>query len=355
MLTLLTTTGARPEAFALCERYMFRQAGARPIRWIIVDDGDAAQALGPAPDRFSRIVVRPTPPWRLGVNTQGRNLKEGLAAARAAASPREDLRIVVIEDDDWYHETWLETITGALSSAALVGEGLARAYNVPYARYLTMNNRAHASLHSSALRGAAIDALESALATPQKFYDCAIWAACADRKIITTRLTVGIKGLPGRPGIAEGHDGISGRPDPGGRMLRSWIGEGDARNYERFFRTEAENAMRKMIYVAEKPMTYRTRRLKAGDEFDAPPRHVRWLIKSGRAVAAGAEQSLPSAQKAVSPIVGDKPPEREKIAPPPETESGASPDIPDADAPPPPKTMRRRRRAEDEDAGEGVE
>ena len=45
MLTLLTATGARPEAWAICERLMARQTYAGPVRWIIVDAGPEAQPV----------------------------------------------------------------------------------------------------------------------------------------------------------------------------------------------------------------------------------------------------------------------------------------------------------------------
>ena len=45
MLTLLTATGARPEAWAICEQLMARQTYAGPVRWVIVDDGPVAQPV----------------------------------------------------------------------------------------------------------------------------------------------------------------------------------------------------------------------------------------------------------------------------------------------------------------------
>ena len=51
---------------------------------------------------------------------------------------------------------------------------------------------------------------------------------------LNSGLYVGIKGLPGRPGIAGGHrDGLCNVPDPDMATLYDWIGE-DARCYEHF-------------------------------------------------------------------------------------------------------------------------
>jgi len=75
-LTLLTMTGARPEAWAICETLMLRQTFTGAVRWIIVDDGPIAH-----PITFSRAmwvleVVRPIPFWVSGKNTQARNIED---------------------------------------------------------------------------------------------------------------------------------------------------------------------------------------------------------------------------------------------------------------------------------------
>jgi hypothetical protein len=67
MVTLLTVTGGRPEAWGLCKRWMAAQT-VQPDRWIIVDDvGDVPEA-----------TIQVTPRWQPGQNTQARNLLAGL-------------------------------------------------------------------------------------------------------------------------------------------------------------------------------------------------------------------------------------------------------------------------------------
>ena len=85
MLTLLTATGCRPEAWALCERWMARQTYAGTVRWVIVDDGPDEQPITFEREGWVLEVLRPTPRWRLGNNTQARNLSEGLAVIGADA------------------------------------------------------------------------------------------------------------------------------------------------------------------------------------------------------------------------------------------------------------------------------
>ena len=128
MLTLLTATGARPAAWALCERWMARQDYAGPIRWIIVDDGPEPQPVTFQRKGWQLVLVRPSPHWAPGQNTQARNLLKGLAAVGP------DERLVIIEDDDWYAPDWLTTVAAELEHAELVGEHRARYYNVEQRR-----------------------------------------------------------------------------------------------------------------------------------------------------------------------------------------------------------------------------
>lgn len=45
-----------------------------PVRWVIVDDGKEAQPVTFQRDDWTLEVIRPTPFWRQGQNTQARNL-----------------------------------------------------------------------------------------------------------------------------------------------------------------------------------------------------------------------------------------------------------------------------------------
>lgn len=219
MLTLLTATGARSQAWAICERLMAVQDYAGPVRWVVVDDGPE-----PQPVRFQRAgwtldVVRPTPYWRPGENTQARNLAAGLAVIRS------DERVVVIEDDDHYSPQWLSVVSGWMEHGDLVGEGLARYYNVPRRIARQLGNQQHASLCSTAMKGGALEAFRRAVETRAQYIDIELWRAFPGRVHCGTHHVTGIKGLPGRGGIGIGHDKrFAGVRDPDGRILRDWIG-----------------------------------------------------------------------------------------------------------------------------------
>jgi hypothetical protein len=220
VLTLLTATGARPEAWAICERLMARQDYAGPVHWIIVDDGPEAQPVTFEHEGWTLQVIRPAPLWQPGQNTQSRNLLAGLRAVGA------DARLVIIEDDDWYAPSWLRTVDAALANAELVGEHRARYYNLPMRRARQLSNTQHASLCSTAMRGAAIETFRWACNRHAKFIDLELWRKHRSRYLFGGNRVCGIKGLPGRDGIGMGHSkDFAGTHDPDGRILREWIGD----------------------------------------------------------------------------------------------------------------------------------
>ena len=220
MLTLLTMTGERQEAFELCQRWMQRQTYSGVVRWVIVDDGREPSPVTIDRSNWLIHVVRPEPLWAPGQNTQARNILAGLNVIGADAS------VVVIEDDDWYAPDWLETVSVALGKAELVGETCARYYNVAQRKAKTHDNHTHASLCSTALRGGALNTLRSVCRPGIQFIDVLLWQAHSDKHLFSGDGVVGIKGLPGRPGIGVGHDRkFNGKPDPHLKVLRSWIGE----------------------------------------------------------------------------------------------------------------------------------
>jgi hypothetical protein len=148
-LTLITMTGSRPKAWALCERYMSRQTYSGLVRWIIVDDGEVAQPITFAKEGWTLEVVRPEPFWQPGQNTQTRNVLAGLEKTTLSD------RIVFIEDDDWYSENWLSVVDQQLKRGDLVGEQCAIYYNIKYKQYHEFTNRTLEGLCSTALKGKA--------------------------------------------------------------------------------------------------------------------------------------------------------------------------------------------------------
>jgi len=221
MLTLLTATGCRPVAWAICERLMARQTYAGPVRWIVVDDGQEPQPVTFKRDRWTVEIVRPDVKWAPGLNTQATNLLEGIDRLTAEA------RLVIIEDDDCYAPEYLDRVNVWLDTAQLVGECAARYYQMGSGKYRQLSNRSHASLCSTAMRGRlALDLFRQECRRQDKFIDLGLWRKFIGTKALyESRMVVGLKGLPGRGGIGMGHRGdFAGERDAKGAKFREWVG-----------------------------------------------------------------------------------------------------------------------------------
>lgn len=231
MLTLLTATGCRQAAWEICERLMMAQTYAGRVRWIIVDDGPEMQTVRFQREGWTVEIIRPDHVWTPGQNTQALNLLAGLAVVPSNA------RLLVIEDDDYYGPEWLSTVDHWLCSHDLVGEGMARYYNVCTQKYKQLNNGVHASLCSTGMRGHAIDAFRKCCKPDVQYIDLTLWRTYPGAKCVHkhTQHTVGTKGLPGRMGIGMGHKDTFGQPDKGGAVLRQWVGDEMAGIYDRVF------------------------------------------------------------------------------------------------------------------------
>jgi hypothetical protein len=227
MLTLITPTGDRPEAFALCQRWMQAQTYTGPLEWFIVNDGNTP---------LVRTIHRPWgvhflqefPRWEPGRNTQASNIRAALEHIAA------DARVLVIEDDDHYHPNYLAHMNAMFEHADLIGERFARYYNVREKWGKQHTNGQHSSLAATGMQRNALAYFRTLLTSNHlKFLDMALWKLACKRMLTDNHLVTGIKGMPGRAGIGSGHGSIekTGHADPHGVLLRSWIGAEDAKAY----------------------------------------------------------------------------------------------------------------------------
>src|SRR5690348_14960074 len=118
-LTVLTTACARPEAFALCEKYIKNQS-RQPDQWLVLDDDDPKTICTLGQEYYHWPECRGRGSLTRKIT---KALKENLIKGDA---------IVIAEDDDAYAPTYLETVEKWLAEADIVGEGNATYYNVIY-------------------------------------------------------------------------------------------------------------------------------------------------------------------------------------------------------------------------------
>ena len=229
LLTLITPTGGRPEAFALCERFMSRQTFI-DWEWIVVDD-----CLPLTDCTMGQTVLHPKPLWEAGGgSTQNRNLLLALTRVQSDF-------VAVIEDDDYYGPEYLETLCGHLKEVVIFGETPSRYYNVRHRMCRSMAANRHASLCQTGFRVELTPMVQEACQLNRET-DVFLWsrihAEHVSSRLCVGNHVVGIKGMPGRGGVGMGHYPQT-RPsrwtdDPQLRVLRDWIGE-DSKLYTDYY------------------------------------------------------------------------------------------------------------------------
>lgn len=233
MIVLITPTGGRPEQFANCVKWMKNQTYEKSVFWIIVDD------CVPTTTTFDRwslgcywnvYHMYPTPAWKVGMNTQGRNLKQALQLVKQL--PVAEVKgIFIIEDDDYYSPDYLQVMTEKLEGFDAAGTVKTMYYNIPRKCYYRNNNVNHSSLFQIAFKPNVIDILEDSC--EDKFIDIKFCHNLKNLNLFASEkdLSVGIKGLPGRAGIGIGHrTNASYLPDPDLEQLKHLLGE-DYKHY----------------------------------------------------------------------------------------------------------------------------
>jgi hypothetical protein len=149
-------------------------------------------------------------------------------------------KVLFIEDDDWYAADYVETMADAMETrgAQMIGTSRSLYYHVPSRRWRVMQNQGTASLCQTGMEAHALPFLKDACVQRPEAIDWWLWQYGLRRShLLAIDRCVGIKGLPGRPGIGVGH-----KPerhpeqwtaDPKLTVLREWIGN-DVELYREF-------------------------------------------------------------------------------------------------------------------------
>jgi len=236
-ITVITCTADRPRAFELCERWgartieHFLESGGVDVQWIVADGGKNKVTCTKGQEHV--LVLHQE---NLTLNILA-NMTAALAHARYEVA-------AFIEDDDWYAPDYLWWLSAMLTDDIdLVGEGFVRYYQLKLAAYFQHNNKQHASLSSTILGPRALDAFRVYLPRARNaYFDMQLWTMKLRGKIIAPAISlakakthvVGIKGMPGRRGVGQGHQEqfYGGRKrDAKGAVLRRWLGAEDANVY----------------------------------------------------------------------------------------------------------------------------
>lgn len=229
-LTTITCTGDRPEAFALCEKYLASQT-VQPAQMLVLDDGEVPTicTLGQQYIYVPHLRGKGSMVQKLRLALVG-NLIKGDA-------------LVFWEDDDAYAPIWLEWCASKLAQFDLVGEGRAIYYNVQKRWWFEHANMQHASLCSTAMTRTMFPSLLRETANTEPFIDSRIWRYPVRKRVFdnSPRLVIGIKGMPGRGGYGGGHKphDPSERADKDLDFLQTLIGDA-GKAYAPFYQPDPE-------------------------------------------------------------------------------------------------------------------
>lgn len=196
-LTLITPTGDRPLAFALCQNWVRKQT-LQPDQWIVVDDGKI-----PIEPYVSMEYMRREPQPSDPQFTLLLNLKTALPLIKGD-------KIIIIEDDEYYAPKYVATMVTKLDGHEIVGIGNSKYYHLFSGGYFIVNNTTHASFAEMAFRSSFLPEFQKYL-SGDLYLDKKIWKNIDRKRGFIffddgNPLYVGMKGMPGRHGIGGGHD-----------------------------------------------------------------------------------------------------------------------------------------------------
>jgi hypothetical protein len=179
------------------------------VLWVIVDDGKpitAGVVKSDFREDWTVVKVFPRPEWRNGQNTQSRNLLAGIQVVKQFT---EVTAVFIIEDDDYYSPRYLRCMADKLKGHKVTGEINTIYYNVERRGWGRNRNTQHSSLFQTAFTLEVLPIFEKICKDSPKFIDVLFWKSLFDPYALfgfeESNLAIGIKGLPGRPGIGVGH------------------------------------------------------------------------------------------------------------------------------------------------------
>ncbi len=219
-LTLITPTGDRPESFALCEKWMSKQTYSEEYQWIVVDDG-----LIPTKVTMNQQYIRRSSDTK--IHTLTANLRAALRECKGE-------KVLIIEDDEWYHPNYLKVMSERLDDHELVGTGMARYYYIRERLYREFPEHTHSSLCRTGFRKSLIEKVFALCQTSDPSVDMRLWESVKGyREETDVPLVIGFKGMPGRK-VKRGK--AKGIEDSNLSKLKEWIGR-NIKYYKSYFKS----------------------------------------------------------------------------------------------------------------------
>lgn len=216
LVTLITPTGDRPDAFRLCERWMAQQRYSGEIQWIVIDDGAKPTTC----TRGQEYIRRRRGKERHSLCA---NLREAIPHIRGQ-------HVLIIEDDDYYGPDYVSMMVGALQRADLVGEVGAKYYYLRHRKWRHRHKETWASLCRTGMNACVLEALADAAEGTHPSVDLRLWRLWKGSQLQWVDVAGNFRGCVGIKGVA-GRQSRGWRPVPDSakdrdwKQLRLWVGD----------------------------------------------------------------------------------------------------------------------------------
>lgn len=238
-ITIITPTGDRKLALLKCIDYINRQT-LQPTQWVIGDNGEHKTVHNVKKLLNPNIQLDTIYNQKLAFLSTGKSFTGNLLQIIPFIQYN---KIIIFEDDDWYHPEYVKIVSERLDNFIITGEIKAVYYNIFHRKYRENQNTDRASLCQTAFRGELLVKFKKycSINRDSAFVDSRLWKHCRDKHIKMglfedKRYSVGMKGLLGRKGVGIGHrPGGSYKSDPRWEFLIRLIGLEDAQFYIRMY------------------------------------------------------------------------------------------------------------------------
>lgn len=238
MIDIITPTGDRPLCFTRCIKWMQQQTIKESVHWIIVDDGqEEAPIFSNFPKNWKITYLRRQKESSDPYNTQGVNILKAIDKVESS-------KVVMIEDDDYYHKDWLSTASELLNYYDIVGKSSIIYYNIlnksyHFTNYFTDYPTTTNPMVQTAFRSSHLATLKNICEINTIQIDNELWQSVKGSKYLlnteeSLKLVIGIKGMPGRPGVTLKHTIPLVWEDPFLENFKEFLGE-DHIHYLKFF------------------------------------------------------------------------------------------------------------------------
>jgi len=218
-ITVITPTGDRPLAFGLLRDHWMKNQTVKPDQWIIVDDGISTFDTSLLPEYAE--YFRREPKFNPFIHSIGLNLELALSKVKYD-------NILIMEDDDWYCNWYVEYMIELLKHGDLVGLWGTNYYHVGVPGYREMGRIDHAALSMTGFRKGFIPKIEKSIPGDISV-DMRIWhnnkGLLVDGR--NRKLQVSIKGMPGRLNAGIGKITKYYTPDTGYKKFFSWCDDAE--------------------------------------------------------------------------------------------------------------------------------